>query len=91
MKKLLILILIGFITVSIFTIIFTVQSSRTFTFEDDNGDNGDDHYSLNDMNLIEELDDKVRLNILGETKEKSLFLIISHIKQKEIMNFTYLL
>lgn len=47
MKKILMIILIGFIAVSILTIMFTIQSIPTFRdFDDDdsNGDNNDDHY-----------------------------------------------
>jgi len=43
MKKVLLIILLGFIVVSIITIMFTIQESNTFTnFEEDNSDNGDD-------------------------------------------------
>ncbi len=52
MKKVLLIILIGFIVVSILTIMFTIQSIHTFRDFDehnDNGDNNDDHY--NDSNL----------------------------------------
>ena len=52
MKKVLLLILIGFTVVSIFTIMFTIQESSTFTnFEDDNGDNGDDHIIISHLNI----------------------------------------
>ena len=42
MKKILVIVLLGFITVSILTLVFTFQVSNTFQFEDDNGDNGND-------------------------------------------------
>ena len=49
MKKLLLIILLGFLVVSIVTILFTIQyipTFRNFDDEDDtNGDNNDDHYS----------------------------------------------
>jgi hypothetical protein len=73
--------------VSIFAVIFTVESSRTFTFEDDNGDNGDDHLSLTDMNLIEEFDKSVKLNIFGDKKENFFVLTIIQNEQKEIIIF----
>ena len=46
MKKVLLIILLGFIVVSILVIMFTVQIIPTFRgFEDDNGDNDDDHFN----------------------------------------------
>ena len=42
MKKVLVIVLFGFIAVSILTVVFTIQVSNTFQFEDDNGDNGND-------------------------------------------------
>ncbi|MFX1452323.1 MAG: hypothetical protein ACFFCM_15905 [Promethearchaeota archaeon] len=53
MKKLLIIILVGFIVVSILTIMFTIQNINTFTFEDDNGDNNDDNLIMMNLNLFD--------------------------------------
>ena len=56
MKKLLLIILIAFIIVSIFTIVFTIQRSSTFTnFTEDNGDNGDDYFSFNNLNILQDV------------------------------------
>jgi hypothetical protein len=56
MKKILIITAIAFIIVSILAIMFTFQASSTFrNFSDDNGDNGEDHFSISDLNLIQEI------------------------------------
>ncbi|NHJ24826.1 MAG: hypothetical protein EAX89_09640 [Candidatus Lokiarchaeota archaeon] len=58
MKKVLLIILLGFILTSILTITYTIQISSTFSnFSDDNGGNGDnDHDSFdNQVNLRESL------------------------------------
>lgn len=52
MEKVFLLIFIGFTVVSIFTIMFTIQESSTFTnFTEDNGDNGDDNISMSCFNI----------------------------------------
>jgi hypothetical protein len=55
MKKILIITVVAFIIVSILAIILTFQASSTFrNFSDDNGENGDDHFNLSDLNLIQD-------------------------------------
>lgn len=49
MKKLLIIIIIGFIFVSFLAVMFTIQNVNRFTFNDDNGGNGEDYISLIDL------------------------------------------
>ena len=49
MKKMLMLILVCFVSVSIFTVVFTIQMSSTFEEfegEDEEEDNGNDSYDL---------------------------------------------
>jgi len=52
-KKLLLIIFVGFVIISILAIMFTFQRVSTFTFEDDNGDNGDDNISISNLDDIE--------------------------------------
>lgn len=65
MKKLLILIMIGFVLTSIFTLIFTIQFSSTLGefSEDDNGDGDDfDNFFINDFEIVKQGKYKENLN-----------------------------
>jgi hypothetical protein len=80
MKKLLLIVLLGFVLISILAVMFTFQSSNTFNFEE-NGDNGDDHVIPNDVESIDTTIDpsnekKSLSYILEELWPQSLILLI---------------